>query len=213
MKSFLTWFKEDVWGLWMQGGSLMLMLLGIALILYYATLETYLFLKTKTPFKKTSKSSLIRWLSNPEEADAQTAQMINYVAEGKETLGEARRRFDEIRACFLPLIDRRITFLSLLVSTAPLAGLLGTVMGMLTTFKGLSTSSGGKTIDFVAGGISEALITTQTGLIIAIPAYVMINRIVSQRDQLEIFFTTLESLTMQSYKGILETEEEEEVYS
>ena len=74
MKSFLTWFEEDVWGLWMQGGSLMLMLLGIALILYYATLETYLFLKTKTPFKKTSKSSLIRWLSNPEEADAQTAQ-------------------------------------------------------------------------------------------------------------------------------------------
>ena len=213
MESFLTWFEEDVWGLWMQGGSLMLMLLGIALILYYATLETYLFLKTKTQFKKTSKSSLIRWLSNPEEADAQTAQMINYVAEGKETLGEARRRFDEIRACFLPLIDRRITFLSLLVSTAPLAGLLGTVMGMLTTFKGLSTSSGGKTIDFVAGGISEALITTQTGLIIAIPAYVMINRIVSQRDQLEIFFTTLESLTMQSYKGILETEEEEEVYS
>ena len=83
-------------------------------------------------------------------------------------------------------------------------------MGMLTTFKGLSTSSGGKTIDFVAGGISEALITTQTGLIIAIPAYVMINRIVSQRDQLEIFFTTLESLTMQNYKGILETDEEED---
>ena len=83
-------------------------------------------------------------------------------------------------------------------------------MGMLTTFKGLSTSSGGKTIDFVAGGISEALITTQTGLIIAIPAYVMINRIVSQRDQLEIFFTTLEILTMQNYKGILETDEEED---
>ena len=150
-------------------------------------------------------------MSNPTEADEQTSKMISYVSEGKETLGEARRRFDEIRACFLPLIDRRITFLSLLVSTAPLAGLLGTVMGMLTTFKGLSTSSGGKTIDFVAGGISEALITTQTGLIIAIPAYIMINRIVSQRDQLELFFTTLESLTMQNYKGILETDEEEEV--
>ena len=80
-------------------------------------------------------------------------------------------------------------------------------MGMLTTFKGLSASSGGKTIDFVAGGISEALITTQTGLIIAIPAYLLINRIVSQRDHLEVFFTTLESLTMQNYKGILETEE------
>ena len=84
-------------------------------------------------------------------------------------------------------------------------------MGMLTTFKGLSTSSGGKTIDFVAGGISEALITTQTGLIIAIPAYLMINRIVSHRDRLEVFFTTFESLTMQNYKGILEIEEEEEI--
>ena len=210
MDIIFTWFTDEVWGLWVQGGSLMLMLLAIALILYYATLETYMFLKSKTSFKNTNKNTLIQWISNPDKADLETQKMLRYVSDGKETLGEARRRFDEIRACFLPLIDRRITFLSLLVSTAPLAGLLGTVMGMLTTFKGLSTSSGGKTIDFVAGGISEALITTQTGLIIAIPAYVMINRIVSQRDQLEIFFTTLESLTMQNYKGILETDEEED---
>ena len=47
----------------------------------------------------------------------------------------------------------------------------------------------------------------ETGLIIAIPAYLLINRIVSQRDHLEVFFTTLESLTMQNYKGILETDE------
>ena len=192
MDSLIIWFSEEVWGLWVQGGSLMFMLLAIALILYYATLETYLFLKSRTSFKSTSKTTLVQWVSDPDKADHETKKMLRYVADGKETLGEARRRFDEIRACFLPLIDRRITFLSLLVSTAPLAGLLGTVMGMLTTFKGLSTSSGGKTIDF------------------AIPAYVMINRIVSQRDQLEIFFTTLESLTMQNYKGILETDEDEE---
>jgi biopolymer transport protein ExbB len=210
MNSLISWFSDEVWGLWLQGGSLMFMLLAIALILYYATLETYLFLKSRTSFKRTNKNTLIQWIGNPEQADLETQKILYYVANGKETLGEARRRFDEIRACFLPLIDRRITFLSLLVSTAPLAGLLGTVMGMLTTFKGLSTSSGGKTIDFVAGGISEALITTQTGLIIAIPAYIMINRIVSQRDQLEVFFTTLESLTMQNYKGILETDENEE---
>jgi len=210
MNSLISWFSEEVWGLWLQGGSLMFMLLAIALILYYATLETYLFLKSRTSFKRTNKNTLIQWIGNPEQADLETQKILYYVANGKETLGEARRRFDEIRACFLPLIDRRITFLSLLVSTAPLAGLLGTVMGMLTTFKGLSTSCGGKTIDFVAGGISEALITTQTGLIIAIPAYIMINRIVSQRDQLEVFFTTLESLTMQNYKGILETDENEE---
>lgn len=189
----------------------MIMLLVIALIIYYATLETYFFLKQKTKFKDANKSTLNEWILYPEKAEPEALKMLEFVNEGKETLGEARRRFDEIRSCFLPLVDRRITFLSLLVSTAPLAGLLGTVMGMLTTFKGLSSSSGGKTIDFVAGGISEALITTQTGLIIAIPAYLMINRIVSHRDRLEVFFTTFESLTMQNYKGILEIEEEEEI--
>ena len=211
METAKTWFLEEVWGLWLQGGSLMIMLLVIALIIYYATLETYFFLKQKTKFKDANKSTLNEWILYPEKAEPEALKMLEFVNEGKETLGEARRRFDEIRSCFLPLVDRRITFLSLLVSTAPLAGLLGTVMGMLTTFKGLSTSSGGKTIDFVAGGISEALITTQTGLIIAIPAYLMINRIVSHRDRLEVFFTTFESLTMQEYKGILEIEEEEEI--
>lgn len=210
MDAIKTWFVNEVWGLWVQGGSLMIMLLIIALIIYYATLETFLYLKFKTKFKHACKATLNTWIANPEKADPETKKMLRYVGDGKETLGEARRRFDEIRACFIPQVDRRITFLSLLVSTAPLAGLLGTVMGMLTTFKGLSTSSGGKTIDFVAGGISEALITTQTGLIIAIPAYVLINRIVSQRDHLEVFFTTLESLTMQNYKGILETDEFDE---
>ena len=211
METAKTWFLEEVWGLWLQGGSLMIMLLVIALIIYYATLETYFFLKQKTKFKDANKSTLNEWILYPEKAEPEALKMLEFVNEGTETLGEARRRFDEIRSCFLPLVDRRITFLSLLVSTAPLAGLLGTVMGMLTTFKGLSTSSGGKTIDFVAGGISEALITTQTGLIIAIPAYLMINRIVSHRDRLEVFFTTFESLTMQNYKGILEIEEEEEI--
>ena len=211
METAKTWFLEEVWGLWLQGGSLMIMLLVIALIIYYATLETYFFLKQKTKFKDANKSTLNEWILYPEKAEPEALKMLEFVNEGKETLGEARRRFDEIRSCFLPLVDRRITFLSLLVSTAPLAGLLGTVMGMLTTFKGLSTSSGGKTIDLVAGGMSEALITTQTGLIIAIPAYLMINRIVSHRDRLEVFFTTFESLTMQNYKGILEIEEEEEI--
>ena len=120
MDIIFTWFTDEVWGLWVQGGSLMLMLLAIALILYYATLETYMFLKSRTSFKNTNKNTLIQWISNPDKADHETQKMLRYVSDGKETLGEARRRFDEIRACFLPLIDRRITFLSLLVSLHPL---------------------------------------------------------------------------------------------
>ena len=56
------------------------------------------------------------------------------------------------------------------VSAAPLLGLLGTVTGMLTTFAALSEGSGGdQTMSAIAGGISEALVTTMTGLVIALP--------------------------------------------
>ncbi|MDQ7087725.1 MAG: MotA/TolQ/ExbB proton channel family protein [Acidobacteriota bacterium] len=66
--------------------------------------------------------------------------------------------------------ERDLRFMKRCVSSAPLLGLLGTVTGMLTTFAALASGSGGeKTMSMIAGGISEALITTETGLVIALP--------------------------------------------
>jgi len=59
-------------------------------------------------------------------------------------------------------------------------GLLGTVMGMLTTFKGIASSGGNQTVDMVAEGISTALITTQTGLMIALPG-LFLNMLIRRR--------------------------------
>lgn len=64
--------------------------------------------------------------------------------------------------------DRRLRYLKVLTSVAPLMGLLGTVAGMLKTFRGLSDSGLSVTENMVAVGISEALITTQTGLSIGV---------------------------------------------
>ncbi len=70
----------------------------------------------------------------------------------------------------LAWVQRRLPFIGVLAGAAPLAGLLGTVSGMLVTFSGLATSSTAKPIDKISVGIAEALITTQAGLLIAIPA-------------------------------------------
>ncbi|MDA7597827.1 MotA/TolQ/ExbB proton channel family protein [bacterium] len=67
---------------------------------------------------------------------------------------------------------RRIPFAFVLIGAAPLIGLLGTVSGMLTTFTGLSGVTNRTPIDVISRGISEALITTQAGLIIAVPALI-----------------------------------------
>ena len=57
-----------------------------------------------------------------------------------------------------------------LISSAPLMGLLGTVTGMITTFSSLSDGAWVQSSGGIAGGISQALLTTQLGLGIALPS-------------------------------------------
>ncbi len=83
---------------------------------------------------------------------------------------ELIRAFTMVELDRLAWVERRIPFIGVLAGAAPLAGLLGTVSGMLVTFAGLASSSVAQPIDKISMGISEALITTQAGLLLAIPA-------------------------------------------
>jgi biopolymer transport protein ExbB len=65
---------------------------------------------------------------------------------------------------------------------APLLGLLGTVRGMIATFDAMAIGGGLAPADGVAGGIAEALITTQLGLLVAIPGLV-VGRMLDQRER------------------------------
>ena len=67
-----------------------------------------------------------------------------------------------------PRLERFLTALKVLAAVAPLLGLLGTVTGMINTFQ-VITLHGAEDPRLMAGGISEALITTQVGLAVAIP--------------------------------------------
>lgn len=69
-------------------------------------------------------------------------------------------------------LSDHLAVIGVLAAVAPLLGLLGTVTGMIGTFDILSVFGTGNTKG-MAGGISEALITTQTGLLVAIPGLYM----------------------------------------
>lgn len=69
-----------------------------------------------------------------------------------------------------------------LVAIAPLLGLLGTVNGMIETFSSLGTMSMHSQSGGVAGGVSEALLSTQIGLVIAVPA-LLFGRVLDRREQ------------------------------
>ncbi|MFC1512021.1 MotA/TolQ/ExbB proton channel family protein [Candidatus Latescibacterota bacterium] len=68
-------------------------------------------------------------------------------------------------------VTRFLPVLSTVGNVSPLLGLLGTITGMITAFESIATSGTGDP-RVVAGGISQALITTATGLIVAIPAII-----------------------------------------
>ena len=71
-------------------------------------------------------------------------------------------------------LERNLTMLGTTATISPLIGLLGTVVGMITAFTGLTETSGANP-DLLAAGISQALITTAFGLLIAVPGLVLHN--------------------------------------
>ena len=79
----------------------------------------------------------------------------------------------------LTTMEQRLTWLATIAAISPFIGLFGTVMGIIKAFHGLGLA-GAATLRAVAPGISEALITTAAGLIVAIPAYIGYNQLTAQ---------------------------------
>ena len=79
---------------------------------------------------------------------------------------------DESVINIISYLDRHLSTIKVLAGVAPLLGLLGTVTGMITTFDVITVFGTGNA-KAMAGGISEALITTQTGLLVSIPGLYM----------------------------------------
>jgi len=101
-------------------------------------------------------------------------------------------------------LETRLPMLDTMVTMCPLAGLLGTTIGMIRSFaivseKGMSDPSA------LAGGISEALINTATGLAIALPALVAYNYLTGRKEQilmdLEKGLSEVMVLIKQSHEG------------
>jgi biopolymer transport protein ExbB len=81
-------------------------------------------------------------------------------------------------------LEMRLAAIAVLAAVAPLLGLLGTVLGMVETFNVISVFGTGNS-RAMASGISIALITTQTGLLVAIPGMLMSNRLNSKAKRLK----------------------------
>jgi biopolymer transport protein ExbB len=184
-----------IFEIWLSGGWVMLPLFALAVLLYAQAFQLVLYVR-RSNLDDGGEAKWWDWVRRPEEAEGRVGEVIRFTQQGVTTAKQVRNRFDEVRLSLISLIDRRAKFVGTLVAAAPLLGLLGTVLGMLQTFFGISTSGGGETAGVVASGISEALVTTQTGLTVALPGLFLVMVIQRQRHQLEARLARLESLTL-----------------
>jgi len=113
-----------------------------------------------------------------ETMDA-TSRFLTTQAEFSEFRDELLMTIDDSTKEY---VTRFLPVLNTVSNVSPLLGLLGTILGMITAFESIAESGTGDP-RVVAGGISEALITTATGLIIAIPALVFYRYLGSKADK------------------------------
>ncbi len=111
---------------------------------------------------------------------------------------EIAHYFEALRNDEMAPFERDQRVLKTAVTAAPLLGLLGTVTGMLTTFNALAMGGGGdKTMDMIASGISEALITTEVGLVMALTGLMFQQILLRKQEGYGKALAHLETLCLQ----------------
>jgi len=102
-----------------------------------------------------------------------------------EEIEASKRALERAEAIVHAELKRGISSLATIGSTSPFVGLFGTVVGIINAFKGISTqkSTG---LGAVAGGISEALVTTAVGLFVAIPAVWAFNYFTNRVEAFDV---------------------------
>jgi len=114
----------------------------------------------------------------------------------------AEKDVKEVLLHEVPRLERHLTTLSVLAAAAPLLGLLGTVSGLIAMFQ-VITQHGVNDPKLLAGGIGEALIATETGLLIAIPTLLGHNFLANRVDRIvaDMEFYALKALNVVWPKG------------
>ncbi|ACL05370.1 MotA/TolQ/ExbB proton channel [Desulfatibacillum aliphaticivorans] len=172
-----------------QGGLVMEPLLLISVLMWVLIIKRGLYLRRMRVrnMPREMAAQLIQENQQPDfmEFRGATALVVSEFLKRREANpGVDRSTMDETVMAVASSFDKQLSVITVLASIAPLLGLLGTVLGMISTFDVISLHGTGNA-RAMAGGISEALISTQTGLLVAIPGLTMKNFLASRAQTLK----------------------------
>ncbi len=184
---------------WVSGGWVMAAIAILAVILYASAIHVLMSAHHRG-ISRASDPVLQRWVAQPQQAPARVRELIRYTQDEVRSIRDVEGRFREVEATQVTDLDRRLAFLNVMVIAAPLFGLLGTVLGMLLTFQAIGVG-GSSTAEIIAKGISEALVCTQSGMMVAIPGLIMATVAKRWRNEYAAFLARLESVTLRQFRS------------
>jgi len=161
-----------------QGGIVAYVILGIGALGLLLILERLFYLSwVGLKIKRQLKSKTIK-ATNPLGRILATCDQ--YTGTDTETL---QLKLDEAILKEMPRIERGLASIAILAAIAPLLGLLGTVTGMIETFQAITLFGTGDP-KYMSSGISQALVTTELGLIVAVPIILLHSYLTGRGNKL-----------------------------
>ncbi len=183
-----------LWELLLKGGWVMIPLAALLIAAIYIFFERYFVLRKARKFPPnfmdeirrlvlegniTGAMDLCRKYDNP------AARMIE---KGLSRIGRSMQditaAIENVANLEVYKLERNLSILATIAGAAPMLGFLGTVTGMIRAFYQLATAGNNIDPSMLAGGIYEAMITTATGLLIGIIAYVGYNYLSARIDRI-----------------------------
>ena len=185
MEFFIQGFEQ--FNDYMNSGGLVMWPLAISvLVLWYALGYRYYTLNRGS---KASVRNLVRKFSKGSKKQAK-GMIDTAIVEGLAIVkvqgrGSLSREYiTDAYSKYTVEIKKYSTLVKTIVAAAPLIGLLGTVIGMIETFDSLADAALFSQSGGIAGGISQALFTTQLGLVVAVPGLIIGNLLQRKADKM-----------------------------
>ena len=172
--------SENVWGVLAKGGLLMIPLLSLLVVAIFFFIERWITIrkaaKIEDNFMSIIRDNIIS--GNVTAARNLAKNTSNPVAKvidkGIQRIGKPidaiEKSMDNVGVLEMYKLEKNLSIISIIARIAPLFGFLGTIIGMLALFKGIAATSE-YTPNTIADGIYIKMITSATGLIIGILAY------------------------------------------
>jgi len=184
--------KMSLWSLLAKGGALMYPLYILLIIALYVFFERFMTIRKSRGldpnFMPMIHDNIVSGNVSAAYSLARNASspVAHVIAKGIQRLGKSieviEKSMQSIAEIELYNLEKNLNILSLIAGIAPMFGFLGTIAGMVQLFYEINTT-GNFDLSVISGGIYVKMITSGTGLVIGLLAYIMYNYLSTQVDK------------------------------